>query len=73
MNRVKLVNVTFLVTILIYLGGNILMSALLTEPLPLAANVFITEGMVLIPTFLFLLVSRENPLKILRIKKIKIG
>lgn len=73
MNRVKLVNVTFLVTILIYLGGNILMSSLLTEPLPLAANVFITEGMVLIPTFLFLLVARENPFKILRIKKIKIG
>jgi len=73
MNRVKLVNVTFLVTILIFLGGNILLSFLLTENLPLAANVFITEGMVILPTVLFLIVARENPLKLLRIKKLKIG
>ena len=73
MNKVKLVNVTFLVTILIYLGGNYLLSNYVSASLPLAANVFITEGMVLIPTFIFLAIARENPLKLLRIKKLHIG
>lgn len=41
--------------------------------LPMLANLFLSEGMIVVPTIIVMLFSRENWIKMLRLKKIKIS